>query len=367
LTACGGGGSVASTTTTTVAAVADFLSVNSTSPVDGATQKSDFPIVVVFSEPVDTALVDNNSFAVTDGVTQVTGAFSFSADNTVVMFTPQADLADGVSYTVTLSVALASVTGKGLAADVTWSFVANAKTNYACVITSPPASLNLDPYYTKYCDANGMPVIGGSLVSAAALQTAWLQTMNMMKMRQDLLAEMIRQGTKVAIVADGEGITQIPEYSDLDIVFPITGGWDARARGLGATVVRPISSGAEENVLCFATDPYYGENIFIHEFSHSVEQMALSFAEPQFFTDLTNAYNAALAAGLFANTYADDTVYEYWAEGVQDWFDINLEAIPSDGIHNEINTRIELQAYDPVLYGLISRVFPADWKPVACP
>jgi len=364
LSACGGGGGAPATNTQTVTS----FSVTSTSPLDGATQKADFPIVAVFSEPVDETLIDSVNFAVTDGSTAVTGVFSFSEDRTLVIFTPDSDLADGVRYTATLSTGVVSASNENLSAEMSWSFITSAAANYTCTITAPPVGLGLDAYYTQYCDANGMPVIGGNLVPAGALQEAWLQTMNMMKMRQDLLAKMIENGTKVAIVADGEGITQIPEYADLDTVFPIAGGWDSRSRGLGATLARPISSGAEENLLCsIATDVYYGENIFIHEFSHSVEGMALEFMDTAFTTKLTAAYDAAVAAGRFANTYADDTIYEYWAEGVQDWFDVNLQAIPSDGIHNEINTRTELQAYDPALYSLISSVYPADWKPVACP
>ncbi len=365
LTACGGGGG----TSAPAVPVAVNLSLNSTSPVDGATQKSDYPIVAIFSEAVDDTLVDSSSFAVTDAGNPVVGTFSFSEDKTVVIFTPIVDLSDGVSYTVTLSTNLASATGKNLDADASWGFVAKDAATYSCALTPPPPELGLDPYYTQYCDANGMPILGGAQVNPLALQEAWLQTMNMMKMRQDLFAEMIAQGTKVAIVAYGEGITQIPEYSDLDTAFPIEGGWDARARGLGATPARTISSGADENLLCDnATDVYYGENIFLHEFAHSVEGMGIWFTDPAFSAKIQSAYENALATGLFVNTYADDTVYEYWAVGVHDWFEVNLEGpVGGDGIHNEINTRAELKTYDLVLYGLISNVFPADWQPVGCP
>lgn len=366
LTACGGGGGGSDTTGTGTGTNPTNLVVNAISPADGATQKADFPVTAIFSEAVDDTLVNSSSFVVTNGTDPVAGTFSYSTDKTVVIFTPTSDLADGVSYTVTLNVSLASLTNKKLAASKSWSFTASATANYSCTITTPPVGLGLDAYYTKYCDANGMPIIGGNLVPAAALQKAWLQTMNMMKMRQDLLIEMVKQGTKVAIVAEGEGITQIPEYSDLDTVFPIYGGWDARARGLGATPARPISSGAEENLLCYVTDPYLGENIFIHEFAHSVAGMGIFFAEPDTSAKIQDAYYGAVANGLYANTYADDTVYEYWAEGVQNWFNVNLEAIPSNGVHNEVNTRAELKTYDPTLHSLISNIFPADWQP-ACP
>lgn len=369
LAGCGGGGGSSSGSSSQATVT---FSVSSTSPQNGAIQKSDFPVVAIFSKAVDEALIDSINFSVMTGGTPVSGVFTFSQDRKVVIFTPDADLTDGSIYTMTVNTNVKSVSNESLAANKTWSFTAKDKATYSCIIGTPPASLGLDPYYTKYCDANGMPVIGGNLVPEAALQKAWLQTMNMMKMRQDLLAEMVRQGTKVAIVAEGEGITQIPEYSDIDTVFPLYDKdgnqvfWDSRARGLGATPTRPISSGAEENLLCLGTDPYLGENIFIHEFAHSVEGMGIFFAEPETSAKIQAAYDSALANGLYTNTYADDTVYEYWAEGVQNWFNVNLEAIPSDSIHNEINTRAELKTYDPALYSLISNIFPADWQPV-CP
>ena len=45
---------------------------------------------------------------------------------------------------------------------------------------------------------------------------------------------------------------------------------------------------------------------------------------------------------------------EYWAEGVQSWFGLND---PPGPIHNYINTRTDLENYDPTLAGLIHEVF----------
>ena len=204
-------------------------------------------------------------------------------------------------------------------------------------------------------------------VSAAALTHACETILGMMSLRQDLLAEMIANGTIAAVTGDGEGITQIPAYSDLDTVFPITGDtWDNRARGgLGATKARPVSSGTEENVLCYGNDPYQAggvhEDIFLHEFAHSVDLMALEDLDPDFLDELQAAYDEAVANNLFENTYADDNVEEYWAEGVQTWFNANLESDPPNGLHNSVNTRAELESYDPALHGLISRIFPTDY------
>ena len=63
---------------------------------------------------------------------------------------------------------------------------------------------------------------------------------------------------------------------------------------------------------------------------------------------------------MWANTYAATNKDEYWAEGVQGWYNANLERDPPDGVHNAINTRTELAAYDPGLYQLIQEVFPEE-------
>lgn len=349
----------------------DSLTLETNSPSNNTIQKADYPVTAVFSAPVDPASVDMQSFAVTAGVNEVNGSFRYSDDGSVVIFTPDANLVDGQDYRVTLD-GITSQSGAPLDGVWAWTFTANAVANYDCAVGAVPASLNLnaeqDAYYSQYADANGLPVLGGDLVSAAALTHACETILGMMSLRQDLLAQMIANGTIAAVTGDGEGITQIPAYSDLDTVFPITGDtWDNRARGgLGATKARPVSSGTEENVLCYGNDPYQApagvhEDIFLHEFAHSVDLMALADLDPGFRDAVLAAYNDALANNLYQGTYADDTVEEYWAEGVQSWFNSNLQADPPDGIHNSVNTRAELANYDPALHSLISRIFPTDY------
>jgi len=79
--------------------------------------------------------------------------------------------------------------------------------------------------------------------------------------------------------------------------------------------------------------------------------------QPDFRTRLVKAYSNAIAAGKWKNTDAASNVDEYWAEGVQDWFDVNLTSVPTNGIHNEIHLRAQLQQYDPELAALIAEVF----------
>lgn len=233
-------------------------------------------------------------------------------------------------------------------------------------ITTTPSFLGLNSFYQKYLNAFGLPVVSSNKVpDAAVLQAKRIVDQMLAKIPNSALEKMVQNKMLVAIMAKDEVTTDIPEHSDLNRVFPAT-DWNKRARGLGATIQRPATSCAEENLLCYPTDGYSGEDILIHEFAHTIHLIGLNLAFPTFDNELKNIYNEAIAKGLWTNTYAASNYVEYFAEGVQDWFNVNKEAIPTNGIHNNINTREELKTYDPKLYELISRYFNEDSKKVSC-
>lgn len=229
-----------------------------------------------------------------------------------------------------------------------------------CVPTVPPASLNLNPFYKKFCLVQGIPLISSASVSDKAFAQAEAIMNAMLAPRPDITAELLKHGIKVAILGEQEKTTELPEYAFLKDDKETD--WDVRARGLGATTDVPLSSGAEENLLCLSTDPYIGESIFAHEFAHSIKLLGVDFIDTTFSSRLQSAYDSALSEGLWNDTYAATHVEEYWAEGVQDYFDSNIRSEPSNGIHNKIHTRSELQAYDPRLYALVAEVFPTSWR-----
>jgi hypothetical protein len=61
-----------------------------------------------------------------------------------------------------------------------------------------------------------------------------------------------------------------------------------------------------------------------------------------------------MKAGLWRGKYGSVNHHEYFAEGVQSWFDNNRE---DDHDHNHVNTRAELIEYDPGLADLCREVF----------
>ena len=158
-------------------------------------------------------------------------------------------------------------------------------------------------------------------------------------------------------MAAGSVLTNLPEFSDLTEFSPGV-SWDERTRGggVGPTDARPVMVIAEENLLCYSQERYPYEDILVHEFAHAVLNIGVARQSEgnKFRSRLEAAYENALAAGLWENTYASTNPDEYWAEGVQSWFGLND---PPGSIHNGINTRAELEAYDPVSAGLIREVF----------
>lgn len=211
--------------------------------------------------------------------------------------------------------------------------------------------LNLKPFYRKCLDVSGLPVLSSEKVSDYALREAAYLISEMLRGREDVLKAMAKNKVRFVVMGYNELTTMVPEHSDLTP----SKFWDRRARGLGATPERPAVSCGEENLLHYPGDPYATENILVHEFAHAIHDMGLNTLDPDFDTRLKRIYDAAMAKGLWKGKYAATNHHEYWAEGVQSWFDTNR---PPDHDHNEVNTREELQEYDPELAALIAETFP---------
>jgi alpha-glucosidase len=232
-------------------------------------------------------------------------------------------------------------------------------------ITKPPVKLQLDDFYKKYVNVNGIHIISSHRVPDSAVYAA-CQIIEFMTdgLPGDVLAQMQEENTRVGIMARYEGTTDIPEHAHLENDTSLN--WDVRARGLGGTLDLPLTTCAEENLLCYQIDKYHAEDILIHEFAHTIHGVGILPLKPGFNDMLQEMLDAAIADGKYHNTYAATDVWEYWAEGVQNWFNVNAEVPQPDGKHNHVNTRSELKEYDPALYNLLSVYFP-DFDVKACP
>lgn len=212
------------------------------------------------------------------------------------------------------------------------------------------AEFRLSPFYAKYVDAGGMPIVASAQASDFALLEAHFIVEQMIGSRPDVLAALARNNVRLAVMAPDEMTTDIPEHSDLTP----KDYWDKRARGLGATEARPAVSCAEENLLGYPGNPYPAENILVHEFAHAIHERGMNTVDPTFDGRLQAAYAAAQHAGLWKNTYAGSNYREYWAVGAQCWFDCSRT---NDADHNQVGTRAAIKTYDPRLAALLSEVF----------
>jgi dipeptidyl aminopeptidase/acylaminoacyl peptidase len=217
-------------------------------------------------------------------------------------------------------------------------------------------TLQLAAFYKKYVDAKGFPVLGSDKVSDEAVLEATRIINHMLADREDIRQALIKNKVRCAVMAATEKTTDVPEHSDLKP----KAYWDRPARGLGPTKRRPAISCAEENLLNLKGDRYSLENILVHEFGHAIHEMGLNTIDPKFDPRLRAIYKGAMEKGLWKKTYAATNYKEYWAEGVQSYFDTNA---PPGPVHNDINTREKLAKYDPGLFKLLDQVFKkSKWR-----
>ena len=78
-----------------------------------------------------------------------------------------------------------------------------------------PASLGVSPFYKKYVDALGIPVLASEKVPDDALLVARDIVNSMLAMRPDLRKSMIERKWRTGVIAEVEMTMDIPEYASM--------------------------------------------------------------------------------------------------------------------------------------------------------
>ncbi len=237
------------------------------------------------------------------------------------------------------------------------------------VRVAPPAAAaeraeplkKLDPFYKQYVLVDGLRIVGSRKVSKRALREAAHLMRKILARRPDVLKRLVKRNVYVGVIAYNELTTDMPECRGMS-------PWvNKRARGFGGN---PLIC-AEEDLLCFRGNAWHGENIFIHEFAHVVHG-ALAKLDKRFNTRLKQLHQKTKETGRFRG-YGMNNPGEFWAEGVQSWFDCNrrggLEARGPEGRHIcHINTKEQLKKHLPALAKMVDDAFgknPWVYVPVA--
>lgn len=225
-------------------------------------------------------------------------------------------------------------------------------------IGKPPESLSFGGFYTKCAYFQGLPIIASAEVDDRAFHKLIDVLEKLLRhCPKGTVQALVDGGSHYSIIGRNQGQTDLPEYADLRNDPKMD--WNKRARGLGGK----ICSAGEENILELPEDRYRGECIYIHEFAHTLDEYAFAKVDPQFLSMIKDAYAKAMAEGLWKNTYSATDRAEYFAEGVQMYFDCARTAEKPNGVHNWVGNRAGLKIYDPRLYAVVDREFGGNrWR-----
>jgi dipeptidyl aminopeptidase/acylaminoacyl peptidase len=249
-------------------------------------------------------------------------------------------------------------------------------------VMPPPAKFKIDPYYIKFTYAREFTVLGSKHVSDEALLRANDTIRKMFAYRHDILKAMITDGARLVVLGRKEKLSDLPEFKDAKN----QSGFD-EVRYLDYTPALKLMVVPEENVLGLPKEPFAGKCTVISVFARGLYQVTgLRPVDPEFekrrdkqqyelrvkrmdveFDQrLQKIHEAALSKNLWKGTAAARTRTEYWAAGVEAYFDAGGEGQAPNLADRPITTREALKAYDPELYALVDETMAykehVDWR-----
>ncbi|MCZ7534046.1 MAG: hypothetical protein M5U23_11710 [Acidimicrobiia bacterium] len=223
--------------------------------------------------------------------------------------------------------------------------------------------------YSQGCDVAGFEILAADVVDGQAVWLISDRMFNVLLARPDLNEALVLAGINARVIGKDQALPDLPEFEELYELYPGT-DWDRAARSFPGTDLIPLVAGAEENLMCLDDDRYAGEDPFVRDLAVAIRRFGMSSVDPVTDARIEQSYAAAIAQGLWVNTLAEINSDEYWAEGTQSYFDVNLEEPddrPPNSSHNHVDTRDELRQYDQRLYEIARSVYgDTEWRPT-CP
>jgi hypothetical protein len=249
-------------------------------------------------------------------------------------------------------------------------------------VIPPPAKFKIDPYYTKFTFAREFTVLGSKHVSDAALLRANDIIRKMFAYRHDILKALIADRVRLVVLGRDEKLSGLPEFKD----GASKPGFD-ELRYHEYTPTAKLLVVPEENVLCVPTEPLAGRCLLVSLFAKAAHQVAgLRPVDPdfdkqrskqqyelrvkrldvEFDNRLKKLFEDATAKGLWKGAAAARDHGEYWAAGVEAYFEATGSGQAPNGADRPITTREALKVYDPGLYTLVDETMAyrehVDWR-----
>jgi hypothetical protein len=249
-------------------------------------------------------------------------------------------------------------------------------------VIRPPARFAIDPYYTKFTWAREFTVLGSKHVRDEALLRVNDTIRKMFAYRHDILKALIEAGVRLVVLGRDEKLSDLPEFK----AARTQAGFD-EVRYLDYTPALKLLVVPEENVLGSPGDPFAGRCMTIHVLARAMYQVTgLRPVDPDFDQrrdkqqyelrvkrmdiafdqKLQKLHEEALKKNLWRGTAAARHRIEYWAAGVEAYFDAAGDGPAPHGADRRIGTREALKAYDPDLYALVEETMAykghVDWR-----
>ena len=215
-------------------------------------------------------------------------------------------------------------------------------------VIAPPAKFKIDPYYTKFTFAREFPVLGSKHVSDEALLKANDTIRKMFAYRHDILKAMIADGARLVVLGREEKLSDLPEFKDAKNKAELD-----QVRYLDYTPTLKLMVVPEENVLGLAERAVRGQ---VHGgqrlregavprrraaagrsgLRQAAAEAAVRAAREAAGRRVRQAaedsvFEAATEKGLWKGTPAARDRVEYWAAGVEAYFDAAGTGVAPNG------------------------------------
>ncbi len=249
-------------------------------------------------------------------------------------------------------------------------------------VLPPPVRFKIDPYYTKFTYAREFTVLSSKHVSDEALLRANDTIRKLFAYRHDILKALIADGARLVVLGRTEKLSDLPEFTDAKD----RAGFDG-VRYLEYTPALKLMVVPEENVLGLESDPFAGKCMVVSLFAKALYhatglrpvdsdfdkrrnkqqyELRVKRMDIEFDHKLRKIHEEALGKGLWKGTSAVHHRVEYWAAGVEAYFDAAGQGTPPSDSDRPIVTREALRAYDPGLYALVEETMAytghVDWR-----
>ncbi len=198
----------------------------------------------------------------------------------------------------------------------------------------------------------------------------------------DILKALIADGARLVVLGPGDKLSDLPEFKHPEDAVD---GQDVRF--LDYTSAHKLMVVPEENVLGLASDPLAGKCLVVSVFAKALYQVTglrpidpdfdkrpskqqyelrVKRLDVEFDQRLRQLHETATTKGLWKGTPAARQRAEYWASGVEAYFDAAGAGWAPHGADRPITTREALRAYDPDLYLLVDETMAyrerVDWR-----